>query len=59
MLKFLIHRPKWIVIVVGLLVFWLTQKEWFTNTFIWQKAEGTLIDYCYRFRGESPPDPQI
>lgn len=59
MLKFLIHRPKWIVVVTGLLIFWLTQKEWFTGTFIWQKAEGTLIDYGYRFRGESPPDPRI
>lgn len=59
MLKLLIHRPKWIVVVVGLVVFWLTQREWFTNTFIWQKTEGALIDYCYWFRGESPPDPRI
>lgn len=59
MLRHLIHRPKWIVVAVGLLLFWLTQNERFTDTFIWQKTEGTLIDYCYRFRGESLPDPRI
>lgn len=59
MLNFFIHRPKWIVAVIGLLLFWLTQKEWFTQNFIWQKAEGTMIDYSYRVRGESPPDPRI
>ncbi len=59
MFKFLILRPKWIVVAVGVLVFWLTQKEWFTDTHLWQKAEGTLIDYCYRFRGENLPDPRI
>ena len=55
----LFHRPKWIVVVVGLLVFWLTQKDWFTDTFVWQKAEGTLTDYCYQFRGEAQADPRI
>ena len=59
MLKFFIHRPKWIVVVVGLLIFWLTQKEWFTSTPIWLKADGTLIDFCYRFRGQNLPDPRI
>ena len=59
MLKLLILRPKWIVVVVGLLLFWLTQQEWFTSAYVWQKGEGTLLDYCYRFRGESLPDPRI
>jgi adenylate cyclase len=59
MFKYFILRPKWLVIAAGALVFWLTQKEWFTDTYVWQKAEGTLTDYCYRFRGESPPDPRI
>ena len=59
MFKNLIHRPKWIVVVVGIVFFWLTQQEWFTSTHVWQKAEGTLIDYCYRFRGESLPDSRI
>jgi len=59
MLKLFIHRPKWIVVVVGILVFWLTQQEWFTSAYVWQKGEGTLLDYCYRFRGESLPDPRI
>ncbi|MDR3377145.1 MAG: adenylate/guanylate cyclase domain-containing protein [Verrucomicrobiae bacterium] len=59
MLNFLIHRPKWIMVAVGLLVFWLTQKDWFTNTFIWQKAQGTLTDFSYRLRVEDLPDPRI
>jgi adenylate cyclase len=59
MLNFLVHRPKWIVAAVGLLVFWLTQQAWFTDTYVWQKAAGTLIDGCYRLRGETPPDPRI
>jgi len=59
MLKFFFHRPKWIVVAVGLLFFWLTQRDWFTESFIWQKAEGVLIDFCYRFRGETLPDPRI
>jgi adenylate cyclase len=59
MFRFLILRPKWIVVAIGVLVFWLTQKEWFTDTHLWQKADGTLIDYCYRFRGENLPDSRI
>ena len=59
MFKYLILRPKWLVVAVGVLVFWLTQKEWFTDTHLWQKADGTLIDYCYRFRGETLPDSRI
>ena len=50
MLRFFIHRPKWIVAVVGILVFWLTQNAWLTSSPLWQKAEGTLIDQRYRER---------
>ncbi len=59
MFKFLILRPKWIVVAVGVLVFWLTHKEWFTDTYLWQKAEGSLTDYSYRFGGGSLSDPRI
>jgi adenylate cyclase len=59
MFNFFIQRPKWIVAAAGLLIFWLTQSEWLTGTFVWQKAEGALTDYCYRFRGESQPDSRI
>jgi len=45
--RFLIHRPKWIVVIVGILVFWLTQTEWLTGSSLWQKAEGALIDRRY------------
>ncbi len=58
-LSFLIHRPKWIVVIVGVLVFWLTQTEWLTGFWLWQKAEGALTDTRYRSRGESPPDSRV
>jgi adenylate cyclase len=59
MVRFLIHRPKWIVAVVGILVFWLTQTEWLTTSNLWQKAEGTLIDRRYLLRGQTFPAPEI
>ena len=59
MVRFLIHRPKWIVVAVGILIFWLTQTQWLTTSNLWQKAEGTLIDRRYLLRGENFPDPRI
>ena len=59
MLRFLIHRPKWIVVVVGLLIFWLTQTEWLTQSQLWQKAEGVFIDRRYVLRGPMRPAPEI
>ena len=59
MFKFLILRPKWIVVAFGVLVFWLTQKEWLTTSYLWQKAEGTLIDRRFLLRGEDLPDPNV
>jgi adenylate cyclase len=59
MLKFLIHRPKWIVVAVGVLVFWLTQTEWFQSIQLLQHAEGSLIDNRYLLRGRQPIDPRI
>ncbi len=59
MLRFLIHRPKWIVVAVGILVFWLTQNAWLTKSHLWQKAEGTLIDRRYLLRHETLPDSNI
>lgn len=59
MLRFFIHRPKWIVVAFGICVLWLAQQPWFTGTHLWQKIDGSLLDYCYRFRGETLPDPRI
>ena len=59
MVRFLIHRPKWIVVLVGIFVFWLAQTEWLTTSHLWQKAEGALIDRRYLLRDESLPDPNI
>jgi adenylate cyclase len=59
MFKFLILRPKWIVVAVGVLIFWLTQKEWLTTSTLWQKAEGALIDRRYLLRGEDLSDPAV
>ena len=59
MVRFLIHRPKWIVAVVGILVFWLSQDAWLTDSRLWQKAVGALIDQRYLLRGQTLPDPRI
>lgn len=59
MLKFFIHRPKWIVVAVGILLFWLTQTEWLQSVQLWQRAEGWLIDNRYLLRGNRPLDPNI
>jgi adenylate cyclase len=59
MVRFLFHRPKWIVVIVGILIFWLTQTNWLTASNLWQKAEGMLIDRRYLLRGENFPDPRI
>ncbi|HEX9046214.1 MAG TPA: hypothetical protein VF988_04245, partial [Verrucomicrobiae bacterium] len=59
MFKYLIQRPKWIIVLVGLLVFWLTQTEWLQSVQIWQSAEGLLINNRYLVRGNRPIDPQI
>jgi adenylate cyclase len=59
MLRFLIHRPKWIVAAVGIFVFWLAQNAWLTDSNLWQKAEGTLIDQHYLVRGPQQIVPEI
>lgn len=59
MFKSLVQQPKWIVVAFGLITFWLAQQEWLTGTYIWQKAEGTLVDAGYRLRGETGADPRI
>ena len=59
MLRFLIHRPKWIVVAVGIFVFWLAQNAWLTDSNLWQKAEGMLIDRRYLLRGPQQIAPEI
>lgn len=59
MVKFLIHRPKWIIVAVGVLAFWLAQEPWLTTSHLWQKAEGALIDSRYLWRSGDLPDPDI
>ena len=55
----MIHRPKWIVVIVGILVFWLTQTEWLKTIQLWQRAEGLLVNNRYLLRGSSRPNPNI
>ncbi len=59
MLRFFIHRPKWIVVLVGCLVFWLSQHDWLTKSQLWQKADGALIDRRFLLRREASPNPDI
>jgi adenylate cyclase len=59
MIRFLIHRPKWIVVVVGILIFWLTQTEWLKTVQLWQHAEGLLVNNRYLLRGPRPPNANI
>lgn len=59
MVKFLVHRPKWIVAIVGLLIFWLARSDWLASSHLWQKAEGTLIDRRYLVRGDDAPNQDI
>jgi adenylate cyclase len=59
MVHFLIHRPKWIVVTVGIFIFWLTQTEWLQSVQLWQHAEAKLANNRYLLRGSRPPDPDI
>jgi adenylate cyclase len=59
MIRFLIHRPKWLVAIVGLGIFWLARSEWLTSSHLWQKSEGALIDRRYQIRGAQPANADI
>ena len=59
MVRFLIHRPKWIVVAFGILAFWLTQTEWLRSIQLWQFAEGKLVNNRYLLRGPRPAEPGI
>lgn len=59
MLKFLAQRIKWLIIAVGVLVFWATQSDWLTTSDVWQRTEGLRIDQRYRWRGRQPAHPDI
>ena len=59
MVRFLIHRPKWIVVAFGIFAFWLTQTEWLRTVQLWQLAEGKLVNNRYLLRGTRPAEPGI
>ena len=59
MLKFLSHHPKWVIAAIALMIFGLSQSEWLTESLPWQKAEGLLMDWRYRVRGERGPNPNL
>ena len=44
---------------VGVLIFFLTQWSWVTDSELWQKTEGALIDRRYLLRGQRPMDTNI
>jgi adenylate cyclase len=59
MVKFLTQQAKWIIVAVGLLAFGLTQTHWVTNSDLWQKWQGALIDRRYSNRAGKPAHPDI
>jgi adenylate cyclase len=59
MVKFLTQHAKAIVVAVGLLAFGLTQTHWVTNSDLWQKWQGELIDRRYGNRAGRPAHPGI
>ena len=59
MIKFLAKHIKWIIVFVGVLIFWATQTEWLTNSPVWQRTEGLRIDRRYQVRKMKPPHPDI
>src|SRR5579862_2205682 len=59
MVKFLTQHAKWIIVAVGLLAFGLTQTPWVTNSDLWQKWQGALIDRRYSNRAGKPAHPDI
>ncbi len=59
MLRFFIKYSKWIIGVAGILIFVLTQMEWVNDSIFWHKAEGSLIDQRYLWRGYRTPNTNI
>jgi adenylate cyclase len=59
MVKFLTRQAKAIVVAVGVLAFGLTQSHWVTNSALWQKGEGALVDRRYGNRKGRPAQPDI
>jgi adenylate cyclase len=59
MVKFLTQHAKGIVVVVGLLAFGMTQTHWVTNSALWQKCQGALIDRRYGNRAAESAHPDI
>ena len=47
------------ITAIGMIVFWLSQRDWMTESDWWQRAEGILIDRRYRNRGPRPADTNI
>ena len=59
MIKLLARHIKWLIVFVGVLIFWVTQQDWLVNSAVWQRTEGLRIDRRYQVRPTSPPHPDI
>jgi adenylate cyclase len=59
MFNYFIQRPKWIVAAAGIIIFWLSQTNWLTSSYYWQKAQGILIDSRYDLGPKDLADPNI
>jgi len=59
MIKFLAKHIKWIIALVGVLAFSVTQTQWLQISKLWQKTQGALIDRRFLLRAERPAHPEI
>src|SRR5688572_21649028 len=46
-------------VAIGMIMFWLTTRDWLIGSLGWQKAEGVLVDLRYNWRGQKPADSNI
>jgi adenylate cyclase len=57
--KFLLKRARWIIAIVGVLVFWLAHTDWVKTSQVWGRANSLLIDRRYLLRATKAPNPNI
>lgn len=57
--KFLLHRSKWIIAIVGVVVFCIAHADLVKTSQVWGQANSLLIDRRYQLRSPKAPNPNI